>query len=322
MPGTEEPESEPLYHYTSQTGLRGILESGELWAGDIRYLNDSKEFIHALELAKKSLRRRLEAAEEDDERALLTKLLDRTGREQELTSRSDFAASLTAKGDLLSQWLSYCPGGSGFSIGFDRVRLEENAAREGFRLVPCEYSRSAQEASIEKIIDTALAGFRKQLAGSTKLKQEGSGALVKLIAWIGDKTAASVSGFSFWSTLAEIAPIFKHPSFEAEEEWRLIPESSLDFAKRMLRHMTEQKDYSYQSKPLEPEFREGRHSLVPYVPISLRDAGDERLPIVEIVVGPTRYPRLAENALKGYLKKLGYEKEVPVRLTEATYRQF
>jgi len=33
-----------LFHYTNLEALRGILESGTLWATDARYLNDSSEF--------------------------------------------------------------------------------------------------------------------------------------------------------------------------------------------------------------------------------------------------------------------------------------
>jgi hypothetical protein len=32
-----------VYHYTSTDGLLGILDSGHLWATDLRYLNDTSE---------------------------------------------------------------------------------------------------------------------------------------------------------------------------------------------------------------------------------------------------------------------------------------
>ena len=46
---------EILYHYTSQTGLIGMLNTETIWASKIRYLNDSKEFALALELASDEL---------------------------------------------------------------------------------------------------------------------------------------------------------------------------------------------------------------------------------------------------------------------------
>lgn len=39
-------------HYTSIPGLIGILEAEELWATNIKFLNDEHEFQHAIELFK------------------------------------------------------------------------------------------------------------------------------------------------------------------------------------------------------------------------------------------------------------------------------
>ena len=39
-----------LYHYTTQEGLLGIVEKGEIWATNIFYLNDAAEFKHAFRI--------------------------------------------------------------------------------------------------------------------------------------------------------------------------------------------------------------------------------------------------------------------------------
>ena len=39
-----------IYHYTSPSGLRGILEKHEIWASNLAYLNDSREFYHTLDM--------------------------------------------------------------------------------------------------------------------------------------------------------------------------------------------------------------------------------------------------------------------------------
>ena len=36
-----------LYHYTSPSGLAGIVERTQLWATDVRFLNDSQELKYA-----------------------------------------------------------------------------------------------------------------------------------------------------------------------------------------------------------------------------------------------------------------------------------
>jgi hypothetical protein len=39
-----------LYHYTTTDGLLGILASEEVWATDIRFLNDTSELVDAIKL--------------------------------------------------------------------------------------------------------------------------------------------------------------------------------------------------------------------------------------------------------------------------------
>ncbi|MEU6190491.1 hypothetical protein [Nocardia sp. NPDC047038] len=37
-----------LYHYTDINGLKGILDSGEIWLTHMAYLNDSQEFEYGI----------------------------------------------------------------------------------------------------------------------------------------------------------------------------------------------------------------------------------------------------------------------------------
>ena len=45
-----------LFHYTTATGLLGILGSSTLWASDVRFLNDSQEAIYAQDLVANAVR--------------------------------------------------------------------------------------------------------------------------------------------------------------------------------------------------------------------------------------------------------------------------
>lgn len=319
MPATERPDV--LYHYTSQMGLKGILESGELWASDIRYLNDASEFTHALDLATEALQQRAKSDIPERERVFIIRLLDRTEREKELKSSSEFAASLTADGDLLSQWLSYCSGGGGYAIGFDREKLEVSIEQQFFKIDACEYDREAQMGRIDGIIDSSMNAFREWLSKTDLIDDTDEPKLLaKALAWLAKKSIAGMTGVSFWSELAHLAPVFKHPSFRAEGEWRVMPESGGGIFKRGIEHMMEEKDFHYESKPVVPRFRTGRHSMVPYIPVSLVADGDDRPPIVEIVIGPTRFPDLAKNALQQYIETLRYDEDVSLKMTNATYR--
>jgi hypothetical protein len=58
-----------LYHYTGQIGLLGIVESAELWATKIQYMNDATEFGRALAIARQELETFMNGTEIRSEKA-------------------------------------------------------------------------------------------------------------------------------------------------------------------------------------------------------------------------------------------------------------
>jgi hypothetical protein len=63
---------ELLYHYTSTDSFLSILDSGEMWASHIRYLNDTSEQRLAWRQLKARLLERLESAVANDREHLET----------------------------------------------------------------------------------------------------------------------------------------------------------------------------------------------------------------------------------------------------------
>jgi hypothetical protein len=55
---TRRSEPATLYHYTSAAGLLGILKTRSIWATNIRFMNDTREFALALDLITAALQRR------------------------------------------------------------------------------------------------------------------------------------------------------------------------------------------------------------------------------------------------------------------------
>jgi hypothetical protein len=53
------PCPEVLYHYTGQAGLLSIINTAELWATKIQYMNDATEFNLALSIARQILDERI-----------------------------------------------------------------------------------------------------------------------------------------------------------------------------------------------------------------------------------------------------------------------
>lgn len=178
----------PLFHYTSQAGLLGILEGNCLWATVAEFLNDKSEYSHGLALIEQSLARRCNQIEDEMER-LKMNLLRRALRKLPRVC----VASFSEEGDLLSQWRAYGGGSGGFALGFRREHLRTVGEGQRFYLEKCIYSQKDQAKAIEELMD----------AWYERIKQDKS--------MIGCAKQAS-----------RLAVRLKPESFEEEREWRLI----------------------------------------------------------------------------------------------------
>jgi hypothetical protein len=56
------PAPRPLWHYTTASGLEGILSSRSLWASDVQYMNDASELSYAEGLIADEVRNVFKAA--------------------------------------------------------------------------------------------------------------------------------------------------------------------------------------------------------------------------------------------------------------------
>ena len=192
IPGTT------LYHYTSLSGLQGIIDSGILRASDIRYMNDSTELRHTLDLLREHISDRISAGTDRPE--LLNGLREWLSH-RVVGGPMLFGASFRANGNLLSQWRGYSVHGKGASLGFSPRHVASCAHEQGFRLGRCVYEATQQKALIEQIVDAVetLAEGQPGGAGGWEAVFE-----------------------SFEERLLCIAAILKHPAFEEEQEWRIV----------------------------------------------------------------------------------------------------
>ena len=98
-----------LYHYTSVSGLRGILDSGNIRATHLGFLNDLSEGRAAL--ADEDWRARLEEA--DRQSPLFVASFCRHQEPHQM------------KNGLLSQWRGYAGEGGGYCVVFDEAALDD-----------------------------------------------------------------------------------------------------------------------------------------------------------------------------------------------------
>lgn len=276
------PLPDQLYHYTSVSGLTGIVSSRTVWATAASYLSDARELRHAIDLARNRLSQL--QAEVDLENLgkarMLTYLREQLERIEHL---SVCVFSLSAVGDLLSQWRSYCPPSAGYSIGFLAHGLAAAMKKEECILAPCVYDTGRQLALIQEAVDP-VAGL--------------------LPSWPHPDEDPRKLGETFVPELFQrvslAAPLIKDPSFFEEREWRVVWMPSPSNIDRL-------------------QYRVGRTMLVPYVPLRLEFAGTP-MPTGEIIIGPTPHQYLATSSLSGLLRRHNVQWKA-LRPSHIPYRQ-
>jgi hypothetical protein len=272
---------ETLYHYTTLTGLQGIVGGAELRASDIRYMNDSTELRHTLELLNQQVTRRILSGVDNPE--LLNALLDWLSH-RIVSGPMLFGASFRANGNLLSQWRGYSVHGKGVSMGMSPEQILCRAAAQSFEVTRCIYSRSEQERLINSIVDAV-----ESLAGEHDMQEIANGE-----PWQG--LFQRIEG-----DLLRIAAVLKHPTFEEEQEWRIISPVMHTLTDRV-------------------EFREGISMLIPYFNFDLRDEAG-RLMLEHVYLGPTSNTDLSMNSLALYLEQCGASPRRGITYCDIPYRK-
>ncbi len=258
---------ERLFHYSSPSGLVGMIKSRQVWATNISFLNDAKEIEHAVDYAKNAIEN-FEKKNNwtEDEIELLKEMHRNAGS----AAKRIYIFSLTEERDLLSQWRAYCPSSGGYSIGISSTQLQIMASKQKFFLCKCIYEHNLQYRIVSEIIVQFIERYHS-LKNPDSNQQE----IIKKISW------------EFAQTLARFGPILKHPAFKEEKEWRLISEV-------------------IDEKHPQIDFRPSQSTIIPYFKFNLDDKdnqlenSDEK---VLVVVGPTRDNKAAQMAVQFLLTK-------------------
>jgi hypothetical protein len=104
-----------LYHYTTHGGLLGIISNREIWASHTQYLNDVREFRHAIQIVEEQLSTmKLEYSLDQERIDLLGEMEEALKGIETINIR---VCSFSATGDSLSQWRAYGGGGPVFRSG-------------------------------------------------------------------------------------------------------------------------------------------------------------------------------------------------------------
>lgn len=253
--------SSNLYHYTSAEALLGIIDGRSIWASNINYLNDEKEYLYTVEL----LRPHLEKLQSNtNNRALIDQLIQWIEKAE---GGPTYVTSLSSQSDILSQWRAYCRNG-GFSIGFTRDGLQEVVERCGLTLTQCVYDHDEQSEKVASFIDSL----------TTAISSEGQTILNR-------KDAHQFYADNVYKQLTLLANEIKHPAFQEEEEWRLV--------KLFVPANDPNLKYRPGNAMLVPYFN---IDLVP--PCERKESFP---PISDICIGPHRNSKLSKKTLRAFL---------------------
>ena len=276
-----------LYHYTTLRGLLGIVASRTLWASDIRYMNDSAEMKHAADLIKQDVARRI--ADGHPNPKLLNQFQYWVGHR--LTHGPMlFSASFRSNGNLLSQWRGYSTHGKGVSIGFHPQHILELAREQSFQVGRCVYAPEAQLGLVRQVLDAVekVAEERGECTDESRRAPDQS---------------YYDSFESVESDLLRIAAILKHPSFQEEEEWRVVSPVLTDVTRAPIR------------------FREGTSMLVPYLEFRLARDPAAPLELEHLFLGPSPNISISMNSLELCLAQNGIRPRAGISYCQIPYRQ-
>lgn len=273
-----------LFHYTSYEALLAIARSRQLWATEVRYLNDASEIAHAI--SKFIVAIESSEAKEQFDSALLSQfsrwLIEFLGRQHKI-----FVTCFSEEGNLLSQWRNYTPHGKGLNLGFASIPLIESAAAQRFRLGKCIYDTSLQLKICKEAVLSAL---------STAVRQGPVGHMHETQSYY-------ESFFSQEPAILRIAALLKHPAFKAEREWRFVSQVALEYSLN------------------EVEYRPGRTTLIPFQRLNIPQAKPNEYCLEQLTLGPTPEINLAMDSLSDFLRISNFRPIKGVHYCELPYRE-
>lgn len=275
-----------LYHYTSQPGLLGIFASKSIWATNTHFLNDPTEFVHALASAKSVANYFFESDYFEAFGAMLYEHLE------SVKGKEIYVASFSEKPDLLSQWRGYCPGGSGYCLGFDRDALAAYCEKFGMRLEKCLYGHGEQQSEVASVISGAMDFFptipitvQEFHALPSEQKVECMFKFRQYLSEEGEGQAKSAIS-EICEALLEMAPRFKNEGFYEEAEWRIIA----------------------QNPPQAVQFRVGPSYVIPHISLDILKGNLHALQ--KVIVGPNPNQSRAVKAIELMVKASGYRPDI------------
>jgi hypothetical protein len=286
--------TQPLYHYTDATGLKGIVEKKEVWFTSHRYMNDPSEISFGIDAAHKAIKQVPVQGLAQIFLNTLAAMLNVQAITQDLEY---FLAGFSYARDDLGQWRAYGCNGRGFALGLAPKLFAVVDETSGMKITekiavhPVEYGMKTAIERHSQVIKKAVDIFSDVVAKHSALLQDK------------DLTSRFISNYIgevFTGALLFVCLTSKHEAYEHEREVRLM----------ML---------GLRNK-FEPfiETRVRNDELVAFVRHPMPSIKEPES-IVEIVMGP--FVGLdAEHAVRSLLSSAKCPRSVPINRSSIPYR--
>ena len=325
-------EHDTLYHYTTQAGLQGILESQTIHATHYKYLNDTTElfhmkdklpefilpsvteFIRGLMNSNAKLQKQIDSdggidkiAKHDAQTMVESLFVATFSVNKKFRFFDPFIASFCGHNEryektngLLSQWRAYGTD-SGYAILFDAKQLSDllkDQESANFCYASGDIGTVVYEDDDEKFTNE----FGKLID-----------AIKQSIPKLHGNDIPDLKDL-YTSFLASV-PRYKHCGFKEEQETRIVfspmSEDSVEYLK-----LDQPNDYE-RLKAKEVKLVHFKDGLVPYIKLLEQTANKPKaqLPIKHIIVGPHRDKQVRADRVAKYLELRGIEATVSCSAT-------
>lgn len=264
-----------LYHYTDLNGMVGIVTNKSFWASHIKYMNDSKEYLHGINICNKIINENKEKCTD----ANFLQFLDALSKLLTKEEHKVFVVSFCPNGDLLSQWRGYGQNDRGVSLGFKLEDLYSHTTQiDNNYFIPYKviYDEQIQRSIIEEIIRIGRESIKRNMEKYPNLNSIPKDIANHII-----------------ETIRLYIPLFKNESFKEENEWRFIITyfEDIDLKKDM-------------------QFRVRKTAILPYVELTLHKflhdneeiIQSPNIPLNQIIIGPSRDQQLIFDSIRFFLE--------------------
>lgn len=266
-----------IYHYTSSEGLLGILKNKTLWFTEIEGLNDSTEGDYIWEILEECIKDKYDERFNTAILALKNNSYEINNEiKGEFESRSYFVCSFSENPDSLSLWNYYTKNVNsvGYNICFDKQQLTALAKKWeknfGVTLYKVLYDKEKQVEWMKNTLDLIYKYWKK---------------------YKNRKRLELLDHLQYLFACIRIG--FKHPSFENEQEVRLVVE---------LRGNQFLENLSIMPKQKEMKLRVVNNAFIPYLEIPFEDVNV----VKRVTSSPIIKDERAIDSLYLLLYKYGY----------------